>query len=96
LPSKFGEVRGLVAELQDTAQRDAQQKRNILWVIPFIVIELVIAVGALIGVALLDSSWVKGLGIFNMKVAIVIGILPSLVLAVIASNTTPQLKSDNR
>ena len=39
------------------------------------------APGALIGVAYLNSEWIGGMGIFNLKILTVIGILPSLVLS---------------
>ena len=55
-------------------------------ILSFLYIELAIAVGALVGVGILDWNWVFGLGVFNVKAAVVVGIFPALILAMIVGS----------
>jgi hypothetical protein len=46
-------------------------------------LEISISTGALLGVGVLDWSWVFGLGLFNLKIAVVVGFFPALLLAIL-------------
>ncbi|MBN4074185.1 hypothetical protein JYT61_01340 [bacterium AH-315-E10] len=50
-----------------------------------VAIEAATAIGAMLGVAFLDPSWLGGLGIMNMMIATVVALIPAVAFAMFIS-----------
>lgn len=83
------DARALIKAREDTAICSMKLERpmttnklvktpRLRWLPSFVCLELATAIGAVVGVALIDPDWIWGMGLSNLLVFAVLGLVPCL------------------